>query len=86
MVLETLQLIDRVIELGVGVRHFLTVDHQLEALGELWVVAVLFTQWRHLHGVVGDEGRLDVVLLTLLAEDLVDELSFTHGFVHFKTD
>ena len=86
MVLETLELINRIIEFRIGVRDLLTVNHKLKTLREFWVIAVLLAQWRHLNRVVGDVGWLDVVLLTLLAEDFVDELSFTHGFVHFKTD
>src|SRR6056300_238576 len=86
LVFETLQLVNRIIELRIGVGHFLTVDHQLKTLRELWVVAVLLTQRRHLHGVVGDEGGLDVVLLTFFAEDFVDQLAFTHGLVYLEAN
>ena len=39
-------------------------------------------EWRHLHRVVGDKGRLDEGSLAELSEELVDEFTFAHGLVY----
>ena len=85
LLLEALQLVDGVVELAIGVAQLLTVDHELETLGELGVLAVTLAEGRHLDGIVGDEGRLYVVALALLAKDLVDELTLAHGLVGLYT-
>ena len=41
---------------------------------------------RHFDGIVDDESGLDVVALALLAEYLVDELAFAHGFIGFDVE
>jgi len=79
-------LVDGVVELRVCVGEFFAVDHQLEALGQLGVGAVTFRQGRHLDGVVGDEGGLDVVALAFLAEDFVDEFAFAERGVDFDAE
>ena len=44
LLLEALPLVDRVIQLGVGVGQLLAVDHQLEALGKLRVFSVTLAE------------------------------------------
>ena len=83
---EALILIDRVVQLRVGVGKFLTVDHQLETFGELRIVAVSLCQRRHLDGIVGDECRLDIVAFAFLAEYLVDELAFAQRVVNLYVE
>ena len=83
---EAFILVDRVIELGVGVGKFLAVDHELEAFGQFGIVAVTFCQGRHLDGVVDDECGLNVGAFALFAEDFVDELAFTHGFINLDAE
>ena len=81
LLFEAQALVDGVVQFGVGVAQLLAVDHELEALGQLGVVAVTLGEGRHLDGIVGDEGRLYVVGLALLAEDFVDDLALAHGLV-----
>ena len=86
LLLEACTLVDGVVQLGVGVGQFLAVDHQLEALGQFGVVAVTLAERRHLHGIVGDEGRLDVGAFALLAEDFIDQLALAHRVVHLDAE
>lgn len=41
-------------------------------------------QWRHFHGIVGDEGGLDELALAGLTKDFVDKFALAHGLVHFN--
>ena len=75
---EAVVLVDRVVELAIGVRQLLAVHHELEPLGEAGFGAMHLRQRRHLNGIVGNESRLDKRTLTGLAEDLVDQLTLTH--------
>ena len=79
---EALFLVDRVVELRVCVGQLLAVDHEFEALGESWLRAVHLGEWRHLHRIVGDKGRLDEGSLAELSEELVDEFALAHGLVY----
>ena len=81
---ETLFLIYRVVQLRIGIGQFLTVDHQLETLGQCRITAVFLGERRHFHRIVGDKGRLDISTLAELAENLVDKLAFTHRVVDFQ--
>ena len=76
---EPLLLVERVVELGVGVGQLLTVDHELEALCQAWLRTVHLRQRRHLNRIVDDECRLDIRALAEVAKDLVDELTLAHG-------
>ena len=78
LLLEALELVDRVVQLGVGVRQLLAGDEELEPLGERVVVAAALGERGHLHGIVDDEGGLDEVLLAVFAEDGVNELAHAH--------
>ena len=49
---------------------------KLETLRQTRIVAVAFGEWRHLDGVVDDEGGLDEATLAFLAENLVDKFTF----------
>jgi hypothetical protein len=67
--LEARALVERVVELAVGVGQLAPADHGLEALGELGVVAVRARERRDLARVVVHERRLDQ---RALARRLVD--------------
>ena len=41
---------------------------------------------RHLYGVVGDKGRLNVATLAFFAENLVYEFAFAHGLIHLDAE
>ena len=72
----------RVIQLTVCVGYFFPVYDQLKALHQPFLGAVLLGQRAHLHRVVGDEGRLYVVLLALAAKYLVHQFTLTHRCIH----
>ena len=74
-------MVDWVIKFGVGVGKLLTVDHELESLGEEWIRAMLLGQRGHLLGIIRDEGWLDIASLTLLSEEFVDELTLAHCII-----
>ena len=63
LLVEALGLDVRVVELGEGVGQLHAGDVELEALGEARVRRVLLGQRRHLHRVMGEEGRLHQLLL-----------------------
>ena len=71
--LESLELLDRVVLLAVGVAELEAGDDQLEALDVRRVVAVHPGQRRDLAGVVDAEDRADDVVLHLLVVDLLHE-------------
>ncbi len=73
--METLSLIDGVVELGEGVGVLVADDEQLETLGQLGVVGLLLGKRAHLERVVDDEGRLDELLLGNGLENLSDKLA-----------
>ena len=79
--METLQLVDRVVQLGVGVAQLLAGDEEFETLRQFGVLAVALAQGRHLYRVVAHEGGLYEVALAILSEDGVDELSLAHRVV-----
>ena len=79
--MEALLLIDRVVELGICVGQFLTIDHQFEALGQGRIIPVLLRQRTHLNGIIRDERGLNKGALAKFAEDLVDKFAFAHRFV-----
>ena len=77
LILETLVLVDRVVQLAVCVSKLLSAYEKLEALCELRICAVTLCEWRHFHRVVCDECRLGEVLLAIFSEDCVDELALS---------
>ena len=79
---ETLQLVYRVVELGVSVGQLLAAHEEFEALGQRRVVAVTLGQRRHLHGVIYDKCGLYELVFTVCAEDGVNKLAFAHGRLH----
>ena len=79
-------MINGVVEFGVGVGQFLAVHHQFKTLGQFGVVAVTLAERRHLDGIVGDKGRLDVGALAFLTEDFVNQLTFAHRVVHLDAE
>ena len=72
--LEALALVDRVVELAVGVGQLAGADERLEALGQERVVAVRAGQRRDLARVVEHERRLDQRVLGCRLEDLGHQL------------
>ena len=86
LLLEALFLVDGVVELAIGVSQFLAADEELEAFGEVGIVAVALAEGRHVDGVVCDEGGLYQRGLALLAEDGVDQLAFAHRLVDFNVE
>ena len=82
LVEETLLLIDRVVQLGISIRQFLAIYHQLETLCQPRLGAVHLRQRRHLDRIIGDEGRLDERPLTELAEDFVNQFPLAEALVN----
>ena len=74
-------MVDRIVQLAISVRQFLSVYHQLEAFGQSRFATVHLSQRTHLNRIVDDEGRLDKRTLAELPEDLVDQFTFTHRIV-----
>lgn len=60
LLLESLTLHDRIIELGVRIADLLAEDEQLKAFGKAGLVAVPFRQWRHHLRVIIKTIRLHV--------------------------
>ncbi len=85
MLLETLELVDGIVKLRIGIADLLAIDHQFEPFGEFGIFAMFFTQGRHLHRVVGNERWLDEMGFAFFAKDLVDDLAFSHGGIQFNT-
>ena len=79
---EALFLVDGVVQLGVCICQLLAVHHQLEALGQTGLGAMLLGKGRHLNGIIGDECRLDEGALAGLAEDFVYQFALAHGGVY----
>ena len=75
---KALVLVDRVIQLRVGISQLFAVYHQFEAFGESGFAAMHLRERGHLHRIIGDERRLDKLSLAGLAEDLVDKFAFAH--------
>ena len=84
--LETCALVYRVVKLGIGVSHLLTINHQLETLGEFRVLAMAFAERRHLDRIICDESRLYIVTFAFCSEYLVNKFTFTHRRVHFDIE
>ncbi len=76
--METLQLIDGVVQLRIGVAQLLAVHEELETLGQIGVVAVTLAQRRHLARIVAHEGGLYKLVFAVLSEDGVYEFAFAH--------
>ena len=75
LMLETLLLIDRVVELREGVGKLAAGDEQLEALGVARVRSVLFGQRGDLHRMAGQEGRLNQLVLDKFVEEQVEDIA-----------
>ena len=84
--LKPFELIDRVIQLGVGIGQFLAIHHQFEAFRQFWIFPVTFAQRGHFVGIVGDKGWLNVIALAGCTENFIDQLAFAHGrvFLHVE--
>ncbi len=79
---EPFALVNRVVQLRISVSQLFAVYHQFKAFGKLRIRPVALAQGGHFDGIIGDECRLNVIPLALLAEDFIDQFSFTHGLVH----
>ena len=86
LLLETLFLIERVVELRVSVSKFFSVDHEFKALSESWFRTMHFCEWRHFYRVVCDECRLNEVAFAEFTKDFVDELTFAHSVVNLHVE
>ena len=73
--LETLPLVDGVVELGVGVGHLPAVHEELETLYIVGIARLLLGQRGNLHRVIHDKGGLDQVLLRKLLEEQVQDIA-----------
>ena len=69
---KSLALVERIVQLGEGVRDLPPGDVQLEAIGQRGVGILSTGQRRNLYGIVGNEGRLLQIGLDRLFEDLVE--------------
>ena len=72
---EALILVDGVVELREGVAHLAAADEHLIALGERGLLGAALGQRADLHGVHGDECRLDERGLDLLVERLIERVA-----------
>ena len=72
---KTLALIDRVVQLGVCIRHLPAVDEKLEALYLARIVRTFLGQRRDLDRVVHDKGRLDQLIFAVLLEEEADDVA-----------
>ena len=77
------QLVDGIVQFGVGIAELFAVYHQFEAFGEFGIITVLFAQGRHFHRVVGDKGGLDHMGFGFFTENGINDLAFSHGVVQF---
>ena len=59
LLLEPLFLIDRIVQLRIGIGDFLTANKQLETFHETGVIGFLLRKRRQLQRIINDEGRLD---------------------------
>ena len=75
LMLETLLLVDRVVELREGVGELAAGDEQLEALGVARVRSVLFGQRADLHRMPSQEGRLNQLVLDKFVEEQVEDIA-----------
>lgn len=78
LLLETQALVERIVQLGVGVDNLLLADESLETLAQTDVLAVVLGQRRHHLGVASDEGGVDAGLLDELTNQLVEHASVGH--------
>ena len=73
--LKALVLVDGVVQLGESVAHLAAADEHLIALGERGLLGAALGQRADLHGIHGDERRLDERGLDLLVERLIERIA-----------
>jgi hypothetical protein len=83
---QSLSLVNRVIEFGVGVAEFFASNDELEAFDKSGFRAMLFGQRRHLNWIIDDEGRGNEVGLNALAENGINNFTAAIGgsWMHAK--
>lgn len=72
LLLETQTLVERVVQLSVGINDLLLTDEGLESLAETGMLTVVFGQWRHHLRVAENKGGVDTGLFDELAHELVE--------------
>ena len=79
-------MVDRVIELAVGVGKFLSAYKKFKPFGEFRIAAVALGQRRHLYRVVCDEGRLYEFVFAIFTEDGINQLAFSERRVSLDVE
>ena len=72
---EPLSLVDRVVELGVGVRHLPAVHIELEALDVVGIFRLSLCERRYLDGMIHQERGLHQVFLHVCVEYLIEDVA-----------
>src|SRR5690606_4496655 len=78
LIFKALALVDWVIQLGVSVCYFFTIDHEFKSFHQSGLITMLFGKRTHFYRVVGNKCWLDIMMLTFFAEDEINQLAFTH--------
>ena len=73
--LEAFDLVERVVQLGIGVGELGAADEELKTLGEVGLRGFPLREDRDLDGVVDDEGRLLEVLFDKLVIERDEDLA-----------
>ena len=74
--LETLALINRIIQLGICVTHFPCINEKLKTLYLVWIRRFLLSQRRNLNWVIHNKCRLNQLFLTIFFEEEIDNIAF----------
>lgn len=78
LILKALSLVDRIVQLGIGIGYFLTIYKELKTLNESGFGPVLFGEWRHFHRIVDEESRLNEGAFYFCTKNFVDQFGFAH--------
>ena len=82
---KTFILIDRVVQLGIGIGNFLPVHIEFKTLYQPGFIAVFFGERTQFKWIIQDEGWLYQVFFNFLAEYFVNDFPGTHGWFGFNT-
>ena len=84
--LETFSLVDRVVQLGVCVRHFPSVHEELETLYIVRILRFLLGERRNLNRVIHYKGRLEQMLFYKFLEEQIQNIALLVSFFKFYVD